>query len=66
MVYPFKAFMYSTDILRMCMWKVDNKHIIFDKFTAFLVISQHYTYQIMVDSAYFVKSTPPKSFIVAF
>ena len=43
------------------------KKIIFDKFTAFtaffiLVIFDHCLYTIMVGSAYFVKSTPPRAF----
>ena len=39
----------------------NDEKIIFDKFTAFfnIVIFDHCLYTIMVDSAYFVKSTPP-------
>ena len=51
----------------MCMKNFNAEKIIFDKFTAFeLPIFDHYVYRIMVDSAYFVKSTSPRAFIVSF
>ena len=60
--------MYVTDILKICMKNFNAEKIIFDKFTAFctLPIFDHYVYRIMVDSAYFVKSTPPRAFSVSF
>ena len=50
----------------MCMKNFNAEKIIFDKFTAFLTlpIIDHYVYRIMVDSAYFLKSTPPRVFSV--
>ena len=44
----------------MCMNNCHAEKIIFDKFTAFCL------YSIMVGSAYFVKSTPPRAFSVSF
>ena len=48
----------------MCMKNLNAEKNFFDKFTAFLTlpIFYHYVYRIMVDSAYFVKSTPPTVF----
>ena len=51
----------------MCMKNLNAEKKFFDKFTAFLTlpIFYHYVYRIyriMVDSAYFVKSTPPTVF----
>ena len=34
-MYPFNAFRYVTDILKMCMKKFNAEKIIFDKFTGF-------------------------------
>ena len=52
----------------MCKKNFNAEKIIFDKFTAFLTlpIIDHYVYRIMVDSAYFVKSTPPRVFSVSY
>ena len=52
----------------MCMKNYNNEKIIFDKFTAFsnIVIFDHCLYTKMVGSAYFVKSTPPRSFSISF
>ena len=52
----------------MCMNNCDAEKIIFDKFTAFLTYQIFYNclYSIMVGSAYFVKSTPPRAFSVSF
>ena len=52
----------------MCMKNVNAVKIIFDTFTAFLTlpIFDHNVYRIMVDSAYFVKSTSPRDFSVSF
>ena len=44
---------YVTDILKMCMKKLDAEKIFFDKLRGFLV---------MCDSVYFVKSTPFRAF----
>ena len=52
----------------MCIKNFNAKKIFFDKFTAFLTLPSidHYVYRIMVDSAYFVKSTPPTVFSVSY
>ena len=53
----------------MCMNNCHAEKIIFDKFTAFLTNSKFFyncLYSIMVGSAYFVKSTPPRAFSVSF
>ena len=53
----------------MCMKNYNAEKIIFDKFTAFFNIAifvDHCLYTIMVGSAYFVKSTPPRAFNVSF
>ena len=52
----------------MCMKNLNAENFFFDKFTAFLTlpIFYHYVYRIMVDSAYFVKSTPPTVFSVSY
>ena len=52
----------------MCMKSYNDEKIIFDKFIAFfnIVIFDNCLYTIMVGSAYFVKSTPPRAFIFSF
>ena len=52
----------------MCMKTLFTETNIFDKFTAFLTlpIFDRCTYGLMGNSAYFVKSTPPRAFSVAF
>ena len=52
----------------MCIKNFNAKNNFFDKFTEFstLPIIDHYVYRIMVDSAYFVKSTPPTVFSVSY
>ena len=54
-----------TDILKMCMKKFDAEQVFFDKMTGFL--TQPFSNNcIMVDSAYFVKSTPLRAYIGSF
>ena len=50
------------------MWKFNDEKIIFVKLTAFLnyQILDYFTYSILADSAYFVKSTAPRAFTVSF
>ena len=62
----FSVSLYVTDILKMCMSKFNDEKIIFVKFTPFLTFLDHCTYYVMDDSAYFVKSTPPRVFSVSF
>ena len=52
----------------MCMKNYNTEKIIFDNFTAFfnIVIFDHCLYAIVVGSAYFVKSTPPRAFSISF
>ena len=59
---------HVSHILKMCMKNYDDGKITFDKFTAFfnLVNFDHCLYTIMVGSAYFVKSTPPRAFSISF
>ena len=55
--------------MKMCMKNYDAEKIIFDKFTAFKCITEPFltiAYTIMVGSAYFVKSTPPRAFSISF
>ena len=52
----------------MCMKNYNDEKKSFDKFTAFfnIVIFDHCLYTIMVGSAYFVESTPPRAFTISF
>ena len=54
----------------MCMNNYHAEKVIFEKFTAFLTEqifnNSLYMYSIMVGSAYFVKSTPPRAFSISF
>ena len=52
----------------MCMKNYNDEKIISDKFTEFfnIVIFDNCLYTIMVGSAYFVKSTPPRAFGISF
>ena len=52
----------------MCMKNYDDENIIFVKFTAIFNIAIFLTiaYTIMVGSAYFVKSTPPRALSFSF
>ena len=52
----------------MCMKNYNDEKIIFDKFTAIFNIAIFLTiaYTIIVDSAYFVKSTPPRAVSISF
>ena len=52
----------------MCMKNFNDEKKSFDKFTAFfnIVIFDHCLYTIMVGSAFFVKSTPPRAFTISF
>ena len=51
---------FVPDILQMCMKKFYAENFIFEQ------IFDNFLYSIMVGSAYFVKSTPPRAFIVYF
>ena len=52
----------------MCMKNLFAEKKIFDNFTAFLTwpIFDHCTNRLMGNSAYFVKSTPPRTFSTVF
>ena len=52
----------------MCMKNYNDEKLISDKFTAIFNIRQFLTmaYTIMVGSACFVKSTPPRAFSISF
>ena len=50
----------------MCMKNYDAENIIFVKFTAIFSHFLTIAYTIMVGSAYFVKSTPPRAFSISF
>ena len=64
-MYPFKTLHVCYRHIEMCMSKFNDAKIVYDKFTPFK-LSLFSTTLHMDDSAYFVKSTPPRVFGVSF